>query len=187
VGATELVTSFLFPFVEYFAMRFLLVLLSTVLLLPAASFAQEFAKPTKEHEMLKELEGEWEFVLEGGVTGTATYKMQHGGLWLESKLEMPMPTGKFTGQGLDSYDPNKKKFVSIWVDNMSSTPIISEGVYDAAKKTLTMAGKGPNESGQLVDYKMVTHYKDKDTHTFKMWMGSATGAPMMDATYKRKK
>jgi len=151
------------------------------------AFAQEPLQPGKEHEFLKEVVGEWDVTFDGNMKGKSVYKMTHNNLWLESKVEMDMPQGKFTGQGLDSYDPVKKKYVGIWVDSMSASPLIMEGDWDPATKTITMAGKGPDPEGKIVDYKMSTEYKDKDTHFFKMWMGNLQGDPMMSATYKRKK
>ena len=149
-------------------------------------FAQQPPMPGKEHEFLKEAVGEWDVDFDG-IKGKSVYTMSHNGLWLESKVDMEMPTGKFTGQGLDSYDSVKKKFVGIWVDSMSTSPIVMEGEMDPKTKTITMVGKGPDPEGKTVDYKMSTEYKDKDTHYFKMWVGSVQGDPMMKATYKRKK
>lgn len=148
--------------------------------------AQEPPTPGKEHEFLKETVGEWDLDFDG-IKGKSTYAMVHNNLWLESKVEMDMPQGKFTGQGLDSYDPVKKKYVAIWVDSMSTSPIVMEGDMDSKTKTITLLGKGPGPDGKTVDYKMSTEYKDKDTHFFKMWIGDTQGAPMMNATYKRKK
>ncbi|MEQ1828839.1 MAG: DUF1579 family protein, partial [Pirellula sp.] len=158
-------------------MRRFVLLFGAVVLMLGQAVSQDPVKPGKEHEFFKELEGDWDFSADGGIQGKSTYKMVHGGLWLESKIEMMMPSGKFTGQGLDGYDPVKKKYVAIWVDSMSAAPVVLEGDMDSATKTITMLGKGPNETGQIVDYKMVTHYKDKDTHHFKMWMGKLTGDP----------
>lgn len=149
--------------------------------------AQQPVTPGKEHEFLKELVGEWDLEFDATMKGKSVYTMVHNGLWLESKVEMDMPQGKFTGQGLDSYDPVKKKFVAIWVDSMSASPIVLEGDMDTKTKTITMFGKGPDPSGKTVDYKMSTEYKDKNNHFFKMWIGNLQGEPMMSATYKRKK
>lgn len=148
--------------------------------------AQQPVMPGKEHEFLKESVGEWDVDFDG-MKGKSVYTMVHNGLWLESKIEMQMPQGKFTGQGLDSYDPVKKKYVAIWVDSMTTSPIVMEGDMDAKTKTVTMLGKGPDPEGKTVDYKMSTEYKDKDTHYFKMWVGNLQGDPMMKATYKRTK
>jgi Protein of unknown function (DUF1579) len=151
----------------------------------------QFPEPGKEHEFLKQSEGEWDIKMDAGGTatsmGSAKYKMAMGGLWLVSDVEMDMQGTKFTGHGLDSYDPAKKKYVGVWVDSMTTSPIVIEGELSADMKTLTMSGKGPGQDGKTTDYKMITEYKDKNTHIFKMWSGSLTGDPMMTLTYVRKK
>ena len=170
----------------------LLVAIACLFFTSSVAFAQEPIKPSKKHEFLRESVGEWDIkfdMADGSINGKAVYKMVHGDLWLASDLEMPMPGAKFTGQGLDSYDPAKKKYVGIWVDSMITAPIVMEGDLAAVGsiKTLTMTGKGPGPDGKPADYKMVTEYKDKDTHVFRLWVGNVSGDPMMTATYTRKK
>ena len=170
----------------------LLLAVACLFFTSSVALAQEPIKPGKEHEFLRESVGEWNIkfdMADGSVNGTAVYKMVHGDLWLASDLEMPMPGAKFTGQGLDSYDPAKKKYVGIWVDSMITAPIVMEGDLAAigSTKTLTMTGKGPGPDGKPADYKMKTDYKDKDTHVFRLWVGNVSGDPMMTATYTRKK
>lgn len=165
---------------------------AALLMLGSASLSMaQFPQPGKEHEFLKQSEGEWEIKMEAGGTaasiGTAKYKMGMGGLWLVSDVEMDMQGTKFSGHGLDSYDPAKKKYVAVWTDSMSTMPIVTEGEMSADMKTLTMTGKGPGQDGKETDYKMITEYKDKNTHVFKMWSGTLTGDPMMTLTYTRKK
>ena len=167
-------------------MKKLIAVFSLFVLSVSQLTAQQPATPSKEHEFLKEVVGEWDVDFDG-VKGKSVYAMVHNGLWLESKVEMDMPQGKFTGQGLDSYDPVKKKYVGLWVDSMTTSPIVMEGDMDAKTKIITMLGKGPGPDGKTVDYKMSTEYKDKDTHFFKMWVGDLQGDPMMKATYKRTK
>ena len=153
-------------------------------------FAQESIKPGKEHSFLAEIEGEWSVTMAspgGDLTGKCVYKMAHNGIWLTSQLDMKMPEGPFTGQGLDTFDPIKKKFVAIWVDSMSATPVILEGVRSADGKKITMTGKGLAPDGTSIDYKTETEYVSQVKHIFKMWMGATTGDPMMVATYERKK
>ena len=152
--------------------------------------AQESIKPGKEHAFLAETEGEWSVTIAspgGDMTGKGVYKMAHNGLWLTSQLEMKMPQGPFTGQGLDTFDPIKKKFVAVWIDSMSASPLILEGDRSPDGKKITMTGKGPGPDGTSANYKTETEYVSKDKHVFKMWMGTTTGDPMMVATYERKK
>jgi len=165
-------------------------LLAITCSLMCPALAQELVKPGAEHAFLAELVGEWtvKFETPGGEwTGKNVYKMAHGGLWLTSELDCKTPEGPFTGQGLDTYNPAKKKYVGIWVDSMSTMPIVLEGERSADGKTLTMTGKGPGMDGNPADFKTVTEYNSKDKHTFKMWMGQTTGEPMMKAVYERKK
>jgi Protein of unknown function (DUF1579) len=156
---------------------------------PAAR-AQEFPpKPGPEHELLKKMEGTWEATTKAGgmeSKGTMTYKMALGGLWLMSKFEGEFAGQKFEGHGMDTYDTMKKKFVGIWADSMSTSPLVMEGTYDKAKKTQTMTGEGPGMDGKPARYKTVTEMKDDDNMVFHLYMGDAK-EPMMTITYKRKK
>jgi hypothetical protein len=162
--------------------------LAVVLAVPAAR-AQEAPKPGPEHELLKKHEGTWETTMKfGGMEskGTVTYKMELGGLWLVSSLESELFGQKFTGKGLDTYDPNKKKYVSIWVDSMSTGPVLMEGTYDKEKKALTMAGEGPGMDGKPTKYKSVSEMPDDDTTNFTMYIGDGKD-PAFTIVYKRKK
>ena len=155
---------------------------------PAAS-AQDFPKPGPEHEILKKLSGNWDTTMKMmGMEskGHATYKMEVGGLWLVSTFEGEIAGTKFSGRGLDSYDAGKKKYVGIWVDSMSTTPMTMEGTYDKTKKTLTMMGEGPGESGKPTKYRTVSEMTDDDTVNFSMYMGDGK-EPMFTILYKRKK
>jgi hypothetical protein len=159
-----------------------------VLATPAA-WAQEPPKPGPEHELLKKLVGTWDVVMKGGgmeVKGVVTYKMDLGGLWLLSSLESEIGGMKFQGRGVDSYDPAKKKYVGVWIDSMSTSPLVTEGAFDKEKKTLTMAGEGPGMDGKPTKYKMVSEWKDDDTMHVGMYTGNAT-SPDFTFVYKRRK
>jgi hypothetical protein len=156
---------------------------------PAA--AQDFpvAKPGPEHELLKKHVGSWDTTMKFmGMEskGTATYKMELGGLWLSSTFEGEILGQKFSGHGMDSYDARKKKYVGAWFDSMSATPMFMEGTYDAGKKTLTMTGDGPGPDGTPVKHTGVTTWKDEDTIEFSMFMGDGK-EPMFTIVYKRRK
>ena len=171
-------------------MKIVAHVLCLLLCLGSSLAAQEATKPGKEHAFLAEAEGEWSVKIAspgGDMTGKCVYKMAHNGIWLTSHLDMKMPEGPFTGQGLDTFDPIKKKFVAIWVDSMSAAPLILDGDRSPDGKKITMTGKGPGPDGKSTDYKTETEYVSKDKHVFKMWMGTTTGDPMMVATYERKK
>jgi hypothetical protein len=157
-----------------------------------AVLAQAPPQPGPEHQKLKDLEGTWDALVKMGPDeskGVVTYKMDLGGLWLVSDFQGEFGGMKFTGKGLDGYDPAKKKYVSVWVDSFSTSPVLSEGTYDKDGKVLTMAGEGPGPDGQPMKYRMTTERKDKDMLVWTMFSPGPDGkeAPMMSITYKRRK
>ncbi|MEX2027576.1 MAG: DUF1579 domain-containing protein [Pirellulaceae bacterium] len=165
--------------------------LALFLLVPAMASAQEYPQPGPEHEMLKATAGEWTCLCKTSdgteSKGVSTSKMECGGLWLVTNFEGDFGGAKFQGKGLDSYDPKTKKFVAVWVDSMSTTPMTLEGTYDEKTKTLTMTGEGKMPDGTLAKHRMVTKYKDKDHHSFEMFMTLPDGKemPMMTIDYTR--
>jgi len=159
--------------------------LAVVIAVPTAR-AQDFPKPGPEHEHLKKLEGTWDATVMGQESkGTMTYKMDVGGLWLTSNYEGEFGGAKFHGKGFDSYDAGKKKYVSVWVDNLITSPRFMEGTYDKDKKTLTMTGDGAGPGG-TVKFKSVTTYKDDDSIVYDLYMGDAK-EPVVTIAYKRRK
>jgi len=163
--------------------------LAVALFVVPAVRAQEPAKPGPEHANLKKLVGTWDTTMKMGgqeTKGIATYKMDLGGLWLVSTFEGSIGADKFSGRGFDSYDAGKKKYVGVWFDSMSTSPMITEGTYDQATKTMTMTGEGPGMDGKPMKHKMVSVMPDDDTMNFAMYMGDVK-EPMFTILYKRKK
>jgi hypothetical protein len=172
--------------------RVFLVLCAAVALPVGAVRAQQAAKPGPELEKMKALEGVWDATAKFGdmeSKGTMTMKMDLGGMWLSSAFEGEFGGQKFSGKGFESYDPTKKKYVNVWVDSMSNTPMIMEGSFDKDGKVLTYTGEGPGEDGKLTKMKTTIELKDKDNMVFKMYGVGKDGkdAEMFTITYKRKK
>jgi Protein of unknown function (DUF1579) len=170
---------------------FFLVCAASVLLVPAA-LAQEPPKPGPEHARLKKAEGTWDATVKFGdqeSKGIMTYKMDLGGLWMTSDFKGEFAGQKFEGKGLDTYDAGKKKYINVWVDSMSTSPMIMEGAYDKDNKVLTLTGEGPGMDGKMVKYKGVLENKDNDTMVYTMSNPGKDGKDqvMMTITYKRKK
>lgn len=167
-------------------MRMIAVVVA-VLSLPA--WAQEMPKPGPEHEVLKALVGTWETSMKAegkDNKGTVTYKMELGGFWLVGSMQSELFGTRFQGKSLESYHPAKKKYVSVWVDSMSTAPVIMEGTYDQKTKTMTMTGEGPGMGGKITKYRSVSKFADKDTHEMTMWIGDGK-EPAFSVIYKRKK
>jgi hypothetical protein len=156
---------------------------------PAVSAQPAPPKPGPEHDVFKKLVGTWDTTMKAGgmeFKGTATYKMELGGLWLGSALEMDLGGMKFEGKGMDTYDATKKKYISVFFDSMGTSPMVMEGTYDKDKKTLTLEGEGPGTDGKPAKWKSVSTMPDNDTLNFSMYVGGAK-EPMFTIVYKRKK
>jgi hypothetical protein len=163
-----------------------------LLVVSTVGFSQEPPKPGPEFDHLKNLVGTWEASVKfggGESKGTMTYKMELGGLWLVGVFEGEFGGQKFEGKGLDTFDNGKKKYVSIWVDSMTTTPMITEGTYDKDSKVMTMTGESPGQDGKPAKVKTVATFKDKDHIEFVMYMGGkeGKGEEMMTINYTRKK
>ncbi len=152
-------------------------------------FSQEAPKPGPEHEVLKQMVGNWDLTMSfGGMEskGSVVYQMEVGGLWLVGNLKSELFGAKYTGKGLDTYDSSKKKYVGIWIDSMGTSPMILEGTYDKETKTMTMSGDGPGMDGKPTQYKSVTVFKDANTMNFSMYVAGGK-EPEFTIVYKRKK
>lgn len=159
----------------------------------AVSVGQELPQPGPEHALLKQNEGTWSAAIkmsDGSQSqGEMKSKMECGGLWLITSFEGDFGGLKFQGKGMDSYDPVKKKFVGVWVDSMTTTPMTLEGTYDEKAKTLTMTGEARGPDGKPSKHRLVTTYKDKDHHSLEMFMNGPDGneISLMTVEYTRQK
>ena len=148
-------------------------------------------KPGPEHEAFKQTEGVWDATVKlGGFEskGIMTYRMGLGGLWLLSDFKGDFAGQPFEGRRLETYDAAKKKYVSIWIDSMSTAPLVMEGTYDKDKKTWTMTGEGPRPGG-TAKFKSVTKIVDADTIEFALSEARPDGKDvgLLAISYKRKK
>lgn len=148
-------------------------------------------KPGPEHALLKEWEGTWDAVVKssaGESKGTLACKVDLNGLWLLEHFKCDFGGMSFEGRGATSYDAGNKKYVNVWIDSMSTSPMVSEGTYDKATKTLTLAGNMPTPDGKSTKVTMTTVTKDANTRTFKMVGAGPDGKDfeMLSITYKRR-
>ncbi len=167
--------------------------LALVLLLPGAhGLAQGPVTPGPEHEALKRLAGEWVATIKsdgGDSKGVMIARMECAGLWLATEFRGDFGGMPFLGRGLDGYDPATRKHVSVWVDSMSTKPLMFEGTLDKAKKTLTMTAEGPGMDGKPAKFKSVTQYVNDDHQVFAMYMVGSDGTEqkVVSIEYARKK
>jgi hypothetical protein len=150
-----------------------LALMAALLAVPAGSPAKDDAPkapaPKKEHEWLKQLEGEWETVAEmvmapgkPAVTSKGTEKTRTlGGFWSIGEYKGECMGVSVTGSMTIGYDAKKKKYVGTWVCSMSDWLCQYEGT--AKGQVLTLECEGPNPvTGKTVKMRDVIELKGKD-------------------------
>jgi len=111
---------------------------------------QKLAEPGEFHAHLRPMAGKWRI--------SGKYRFMPGAEWVESKstgeskwilggrfLDMkvkgdPMPGSDtpFEGFGVFGYDNQKKKYTSVWMDNMGTLIMAGEGTCDPSGKVITM-------------------------------------------------
>jgi Protein of unknown function (DUF1579) len=157
----------------------------------AAEAGMVMPKPGPEHHNLQLAEGTWNVTIEtpGQPTtkGMSEFKMSMGGFWLVEKFTCDWNGMKFEGRSTTGYDPNKKMYVSTWIDNSSPGMTVTEGTYDPKTKTQTMTGDGYDMQGNKVMVKTKTIHKDANTVVFEMYHTGADkkDTKVMTITYQR--
>lgn len=158
----------------------------------------EMSRPTEHHEHLKQLEGSWDAKVRMRMApempweeskGSCENKMIMNGLWLQEDYRGDMGGQQFRGMGLMGYDKTEKRFVSIWLDNMSSAAMVSYGTCDESHKTLTMTGKAMCPmTQQMKAYRNVQKHIDSNKFVFEMYekTGDQPEFQSMEITYTRR-
>jgi uncharacterized protein DUF1579 len=160
--------------------------------------APEITKPSTEHTGLRRAEGTWDASVEisTGPPGTApqvskgveTNRLCCGGLWLVTEFKSNPGSPPFEGHGITGFEPARKKYISTWVDSDLTTPMTSEGSYDATGNTLTMRGSMTSK-GKTLQWRDVEVWKDDDTRQFTVFMRGPDGkeTPSLNINYTRRK
>src|SRR6478672_3582939 len=154
----------------------------------------EMSKLNENHKLLADMNGSWNYAIKMWMNpdpnappqqskGTATRKSVMNGRYVAmdvtGKLQMPGQDGKmkdmqFKGMAVEGYDNAKKKFVSSWVENMSTGIQFSEGTYDPATKTFTYTMEMEPMPGMKQQVREVLKATDKD-HMMLEWYETQGG------------
>lgn len=122
---------------------------STMMQTPQAQMP-EFPQPTKEHQWLQQLQGQWrtenEMTMMPGqppvkTTGTETVSTV-GGFWIKDAHKGEMMGQPFEGEMTLGYDRAKEQFVGTWVDSMTGQLWEYEGQLSDDGKQLTLRAEG---------------------------------------------
>ncbi len=135
-------------------------------------------RPTKEHQWLQQLAGEWDGQIEAQMgpdqplersTGTESIRAV-GEFWILSELQGTCPIMDVPFQSVLTlgYDPDQDKIVGTWVDSMSSYQWEYVGTLDPAKNVLTLETEGPcpMNPGKKSKFREVIELKSRDHKVF---------------------
>ena len=158
---------------------------------------QKMAIPGEPHKLFATLTGSWtthvkEWMEPGKPpmesTGTAELKMLLDGRFLYQEVIGQMMGQPFSGIGIDGYDNIRKKYVTAWMDSMSTGIFIMEGTASPDGKTITLTGQHEAPGGGHMSHRAVWTLVDTNTQTYVMY-GSHPGdkeeMKIMDITYTR--
>ncbi len=160
--------------------------------------APEQSKPGPEHAVLAREAGTWEAAVEIRMgppgappqisKGVEIGRLCCNGLWLIKEFKSDPAYPSFEGHGVAGYDPVRKRYTGIWVDSDLNTPMIAEGTYDAASKTMTWQGSVLS-GGKQMRFREVDVWKDENSRQFTMYMPGPDGkeAAGLNITYSRRK
>lgn len=158
------------------------------------------AKPTKEHEWLKKLAGEWSFEGEADM-GPDKPKMKSEGaetvralgeLWMVAEGWMKGHDGEEHKTMMTvGYDPKTNRYPGTWVGSMMTHMWVYDGEMNAAGNVLTLNAVGPSFSDpkKTAKYQDIIEIVSDNERLLKSQFQTETGewVHFMTARYKRKK
>ena len=132
----------------------------------------EYGTPGPAHKVLEPRVGKWTYEMKcfesPGATatpskGTSEAKWSMNGRFIEDKVTGDFMGQPFHGTAMVGYDNLKKKYISTWMDDMSTGIMYSEGTYDPATKTFTYSGECPDVmTGKFVKSRSTEKWTDAD-------------------------
>ena len=153
--------------------------------------------PGTAHKALEAFVGNWKAEVKcwhepGGAPqvsqATAKTSWILNGHFLEEEFRGEMMGHPFTGRSLLGYDNTKQKFNSVWVSDIQTSMLCSEGRGENNNKVITLEGKADcAATGRRdVPMKQVFRLLSPDKHTFEMFdVSNGQNLRTMEITYTR--
>jgi len=116
----------------------------------AMAKAMKLGSPGEGHKTLEPMVGQFDYTakfwMKPGakpetMKGTSVNTWALGGRFVQQQVKGQWAGQPFEGLGFTGYDNVKKKYVSVWMDNMSTGIMDGEGTLNDAKKTVQQSGK----------------------------------------------
>ena len=140
--------------------------------------------PNENHAFLKNFVGEWNVSttawMQPGAppaTSSSTSKAELvlGGRYVMIKYEGLMFGQPFEGIQIVGYDNQQQKYVSFWIDNMSTAFYLTTGTREATTNTMDDTGVWPDPMGGSSKVHAVTKLVSPDEYTYELYMVGADG------------
>jgi hypothetical protein len=160
----------------------------------------KYAAPDEHHKALEPLVGKWDVSVRSWMTpdspaneskGTCEARWILGGRFVQEDMKGDMGGTPYTGLSFTGYDRIRKEYLNVWMDDMSTAPLITRGRIDASGRTLTMEGTYPDATKNMRESKVRLVFKliDSDRHIFEMYIEDAGGREFrnMEVTYTSRK
>ena len=161
--------------------------------------AEALGKPGSAHKTLEPLVGNWTVEVKMWMApdappevtkGTAKSSWIMDGRYVQEEFSGQFMGKPFRGIGLMGYDNVKQKYSNVWIDDMSTAMVISEGDAGEGGRVITFGGSYAcamtGEKNKAV--KQVYRIVSRDKHIFEMYdpsRGKGESAKTMEITYTR--
>jgi hypothetical protein len=152
----------------------------------------KYMTPGDHHKALSAMEGKFKYNMtfkmdptQPSQTAEGEYegKSVFGGRFLMTMVKGPMMGDNFEGMGYLGYDNQLQKHVSVWMDNMGTGIMRSEGTCSDDCKTMTFEGEMPDimQGGKMCKYKFVYNIKSPDEFSMRWWSPAPATGEMFES------
>lgn len=160
--------------------------------------AEAASMPGQAHKVLDPLVGDWDAEVKMWMTPDApptVNKATAKSNWiLKNRFVQLEFNGEFMGKpfrglSFSGYDNIRQKYSNVWIDDMNTTVVNSEGDADAAGKVLTFGGtySCPITGEKHKETKQIVRIISPDKHVFEMHDPTrGANSKTMEITYTRK-
>jgi hypothetical protein len=160
--------------------------------------AEAICTPGPAHQALEPLVGDWNAEVKMWMAPDAPPTITKGtakSTWaLKGRFVQQEFTGEFMGKpfsgiSFTGYDNVRQKYRSVWIDDMSTTMVTSEGDADAGGKVITLGGDYAcaMTGDKHKETKQIYRILSRDKHVFEMHDPTrGENSKVMEITYTRK-
>ena len=158
---------------------------------------RKLGTPGAHHKVLERMAGSWEthskcWMEPGEPPGESTGSVEHtmilGGRFMKQEVSGDGMMGPYNGFGTLGYDNHARKYVSTWMDNMSTGMMHLEGTGGGDGNVVAVEGSYDDLVMGPTNYRIVYTVLDDSHLTFEMFrsIGGRNEMKMMEMTFTRK-